>query len=39
MNKSHNTDVRSRQAPLRELYQKSPQEALITDRGRTPIKS
>jgi uncharacterized OsmC-like protein len=35
MNKGKNTDVRSRQAPLRELYQKSPEEALITDCGRT----
>lgn len=27
-------DVRTRQAPLRELYEKTPEKALITDRGR-----
>ena len=35
MNKRHPRDVRSRQAPLRELYKKEPEAALITDRGRT----
>lgn len=29
------TDVRARQEPLRERYLRTPQEALITDRGRT----
>lgn len=28
-------DVRKRQAPLQELYRERPEEAMITDRGRT----
>lgn len=28
-------DVRKRQAPLRELYEKIPEKALLTDRGKT----
>lgn len=35
MDKISRSDVRKRQAPLRELYQKAPAEALITDRGRS----
>jgi len=35
MNEIKNSNVRSRQAPLRERYEEKPEEALIADRGRT----
>lgn len=35
MRERKNTDVRARKAALSELYEKPPEEALITDRGRT----
>lgn len=35
MKQKDKIDVRARQAPLRKLYEEKPEEALITDRGRT----
>jgi uncharacterized OsmC-like protein len=35
MNKRNKVDVPTRQAPLRELYGKIPEEAMIPDRGRS----
>ena len=35
MNKQNQVNVPTRQAPLRELYGKTPEEALITDRGKS----
>jgi len=35
MRERKKADVCARQAPLRELYENTPEEALITDRGRT----
>ena len=35
MSKKNHVDVRARQPPLREIYGKAPEEALIADRGRT----